>query len=121
MQFFEVIECLAVQLRLPQLVPGTQGVCALRIDAMVFTFAHEPMARAFEVSTPLGHADLQDPMTVQWLQAGAQAEAIRLRWDHTGLTTQFQRFSLPHLSFPPFFRALEHFINQAERTRRRLT
>jgi hypothetical protein len=87
---------------------------------MVFTFTHDPPARSFEVSTPLGQVDLGDPGTRQWLDAGHAGETIRLRWNTGGQVTQYQRFSLPALSFPHFFRALEHFINQAERVRLRL-
>lgn len=121
MQFFEVIELLGLQLRLPQLVPGRNGVCAIRVDGMVFTFTHDPLALSFEVSTPLGYANLNDPATCQWLEAGRSAEGPRLRWDASGHTSLHQRFSLPALSFPFFFRALERFISEAEQRRTRLT
>lgn len=121
MQFFEVIELLSLQLRLPQLVPGPNGVCAIRVDGMVFTFTHEPLARSFEVSVPVGYANLHDPATCQWLEAGRCAEGARLRWDATGHTSLYQRFSLPALSFPHFFRALERLITRAEQWPGRLT
>jgi hypothetical protein len=120
MQYFELIELLSLQLRLPQLVPNPSGVCAIRVDGMVFTFTHDALARSFEVSVPLGYANLHDPAKLQAMEAAGSADAARLRWDASGHTSLHQRFSLPALSFPHFFRALERFINQAEQWRQRI-
>lgn len=115
MQFFEVVEFLAVQLNLPQLVPGPQGSCALRFDGVVVCLHHDPVAQSFEIRSDLGRLQPgDDARRAELLAANGEPQASILGCDAGGHASLRQRFALAELSLPRFFRSLERFVDRSE-------
>ena len=120
MQFFEVVERLSVRLNVPELVPGPCGICAVRLDDLVVTFRHDPAARAFSVSSPLGVVNAWEEEPMRALLAERGHAPMRISCGADGRVEASQRFSLPELSFDAFYRALERFVNEADHWRARV-
>ncbi|MEJ7931219.1 type III secretion system chaperone [Ramlibacter sp. AN1015] len=119
MQFNVLIRQLAERLKLPALVVGPDGRCAIRFDDVVVRFSHAPAADAFDLSARIGAVDLGDPEVVDALEALRESSAAAC-WDSSGQVSLRQRFWLAALSLPHFVRALERFVDQTEHWRRRL-
>ena len=114
MEFPELIQLLSRQFALPGLsvVPG--GRCAVRFDDIVVHFSHVPEAQALDLSTALGRVDAADPRALQNLRSLHEGNS-HLHWNEAGAVWMAQRFYLQAMAFPHFVRALERFINQADR------
>ncbi|MBL0422101.1 type III secretion system chaperone [Ramlibacter sp. AW1] len=119
MTYAELIAQLARQLRLPHLVPGPEGHCALQFDDIVVSFTPVPTAGAFDVEGRVGRVDVADPAVAVAL-AQAREGISHLAWDSAGRVWLRQRFFLQVLSFTHFFRTLERFVNQVDACRARL-
>ena len=116
MNYPELMSELARRLQLSTAAPGASGHCALRFDDVVVHFTHVPGAKALDLYAALGHVDLRDPAAQESLRLAREHTSL-LHCEPTGELSLRQRFHLQAMAFPPFFKALERFINLADHWR----
>ncbi len=115
MQYTELMSELASRLQLSGLSPLGER-CALRFDDVVVHFTHQPTLRAVDLYAPLGHADMGRPGMLDALGQVREHTSL-FHWDEHGALSLRQRFHLQAMVFPPFFKAIERFINLADHWR----
>jgi len=117
MQFNDLIANLGAHLRLPDFAPSRDGACAVKLDALVYSFYPDD-ADAFVVRSTLGRIDIDDEDALRALLAGnLHREGVAgsaLGVDADGKVFLTQTVECADLAFPAFVLSFERFVGMAE-------
>jgi len=118
MQFHDLIANLAAHLRLPDLAPSRDGPCAVKLDALVYSFYPDDADGTFIVRSTLGRIDVDDEDALRALLAGnLYREGVAgsaLGVDAEGTVYLTQTIDCADLAFPAFVQSFERFVGMAE-------
>lgn len=118
MQFPELIANLGAHLRLPDFAPSPGGPCAVKLDALVYSFYPDEADGSLIVRSTLGRIDVGDESTLRALLAGnLHREGVAgsaLGVDADGSVFLTQAVACAELAFPAFVRSFERFVGMAE-------
>lgn len=124
MRFQDIMQRLAVELSLDELLPNEQGACAIDVDGLQLSFYPDPDG-GFTLLCPLAPLDLADLAAQEaLLEANLFRDGVgacALAMDETGRVYLSQRFAQADGPVHTFFSALERFAAQADHWRRVLS
>ncbi|MES2481994.1 MAG: type III secretion system chaperone [Pseudomonadota bacterium] len=118
MHFNDLIANLGAHLRLPDFVPSRDGTCAVKLDALVYSFYPDEADGSFIVRSMLGRIDVGDEGALRAVLAGnLHREGVAgsaLGVDADGAVFLTQAVACAELAFPAFVQSFARFVGMAE-------